>query len=163
MYRIGSAALALVATLAIAACTVSTTPDDGETPAPGDTSVDVQLSEFAVEMPDSIAAGTVSFQITNVGEMEHSFAIEGGDVSDELVEPIAPGESFTYTMQLPPGTYTVWCPIGDHREQGMETTIEVTEGGGASGEAAGSGAPLFDEGVDPSEQEAPINDDYSAP
>ena len=69
MYRIGSAALALVATLAIAACTVSTTPDDGETPAPGDTSVDVQLSEFAVEMPDSIAAGTVSFQITNVGEI----------------------------------------------------------------------------------------------
>jgi plastocyanin len=163
MYRIGSGALALVTTLAIAACTVERAPTVEGTPPPGDAYVVVQLDEFSIEMPDQVPAGTVSFRIENSGEMEHSFAIEGGDVSDELVEPVAPGETFDYTMQLPPGTYTVWCPIGDHREQGMEATFDVTEGAGESGEAGGSGAPLFDEGVDPSEQEAPITDDYSAP
>jgi plastocyanin len=157
MSRISPRLPVVLAILVLGACTVERTNDDGGTPPPGDVSVEVQLAEFSIELPDSVAAGTVSFNITNNGEMEHSFAIAGGDFEDELTDALAPGGTFTYTAELAPGTYTVWCPIGNHREEGMEATIEVTEG------AASSGAPLFDEGVDPSEQEAPITDDYSAP
>ena len=44
-------------------------------------------------------------------------------------------------------------------------TIDRTndDGGTPGPDSTGSGAPLFEEGVEPNEQEAPITDDYSAP
>jgi hypothetical protein len=86
--------------------------------------------------------------------MEHSFAIEGeGLEADELEQSLAPNESFTYTAELEPGTYTVWCPIGNHREEGMEATIEVTEGEGSGGQN------LSDEGVGPGESQEELDSD----
>lgn len=160
MVRIFPVGLALAAILALGACTTEDGTSTEGTPAPGDVSVDVSLDEFTIDLPDSVQAGTVSFEISNVGEMEHSFAIEGPGMEDgdELESSLAPNESFTYTAELEPGTYTVWCPIGNHRGEGMEATIEVTEGPASSG-----GAPLGDDAITPSEQEAPITDDYSAP
>ena len=160
MIRIGLVVPTLLAAFSLAACTVEDTNSSEGTPAPGDVSVNVSLDEFTIDLPDSVPAGTVSFELSNVGDAEHSFAIEGPgiDGGDELESSLSPTETFTYTVELQPGTYTVWCPIGDHREQGMEATIEVTEGSAGS-----SGAPLNDEGVTPGEQEAPITDDYSAP
>jgi plastocyanin len=164
MTRIGSArrlAVALLTVVAVAACTAEdeSTTTEG-TPAPGDVEVEVTLDEFTIDLPESISAGTVSFEIANEGDMEHSFAIEGPGVEEgaELDAPLGATATDTFAVELQPGTYTVWCPIGDHRERGMEATIEVTEGPAGSG-----GAPLGDEGITPSEQEAPITDDYSAP
>lgn len=41
---------------------------------------------------------------------------------------IAPGETdtITFNVDLPPGEYTFWCTIGNHRESGMEGTFVVT-------------------------------------
>lgn len=143
--------------LVLGACTVERMPETEGRPPPGDAFVVVELDEFSIDLPEQVASGTISFQIENVGEMEHSFAVEGPNLQDELVDPVAAGEMFVYTAELSPGTYTVWCPIGNHRAEGMEATIEVLD------EATSSGAPLFDEGIRPSEPEAPITDDYSAP
>lgn len=161
MIRIGVVVPALLGILALAACTTEDTNSTEGTPPPGDVFVEVQLDEFTIDLPESVPAGTVSFELSNVGEIEHSFAIEGPGIEggDELESSLAPTETFVYTAELQPGTYTVWCPIGDHREQGMEATIEVTEGPAGSG----GGAPLGDEAITPSEQEAPITDDYSGP
>ena len=161
MTRIGLVIVALLGAVVLAACTTENTDSPEGTPPPGDAFVEVHLDEFSITMPDSVTAGTVSFEISNVGAMEHSFAIEGPGLEDgdELESSLTPTETFVYTAELQPGTYTVWCPIGDHRDRGMEATIEVTEGPAGSG----GGAPLGDEAVTPSEQEAPITDDYSAP
>jgi hypothetical protein len=44
------------------------------------------------------------------------------------------------------------------------TVDDTNDDGGTPGpDSTGSGAPLFEEGVDPNEPEAPITDDYSAP
>lgn len=156
MLRIASSTAGLLAILVLGACTVERAPDTEGRPPPGDAFVIVELDEFSIDLPDSVSALTVSFQIENAGEMEHSFAIEGPGVAEEIPEPIAPGESFVYTTELQAGTYTIWCPIGDHRGEGMEAAIEATDGPAASEE----GAPL--EGVDPGEQE-PIDDEADAP
>lgn len=159
MIRIRWAPVAALVILMLAACTVDGTNENEGTPQPGDAFVIVSLDEFSIELPGSIAAGTVSFEISNSGDMEHSFAIEGPGVQDQLDDSLASNEEFVLTLELEPGTYTVWCPIGNHRDQGMEATLEVSDGPSATGE----GAPLNDEGVQGSEEQAPITDDYSAP
>lgn len=142
--------------LLLVGCTTESDQNASEgTPPPGDVAVEVTLDEFSIDMPESIDAGTISFEIENVGEMEHSFAIEGVDFEEQLEESLAPNGSTTYTIELAAGTYSIWCPIGNHREQGMEMIIDVIDDPSAS-----SGAPLGDEGVESSEEQAPIDDGY---
>jgi plastocyanin len=138
-------ALAVIALVA-AACT----PDDSEaggTPPEGDWFVDVTLTEFAIDMPASAPEGEVTFRITNEGDMDHGFVVEGDGVDEQIVDSVRPGTTETLTVALAPGTYTAWCPIGDHRAQGMEAQIEITMG------RDDADAPLGDEGVEAGEQE----------
>ena len=86
--------------------------------------VPVSLTEFVVGMPTSLPAGEVTFAISNDGTITHSFEIEGGSLEEELETPLEPGQSATLTVTLEPGTYVVYCPVGNHRDQGME--IEVS-------------------------------------
>jgi predicted lipoprotein with Yx(FWY)xxD motif len=90
-------------------------------------SVDVSLVDFAIEMPAEVAAGTVTFNITNDGQAPHNFEIEGNGVEMELEENLEPGESGTLEVDLAPGTYEVYCPVGNHADQGMRLELTVTE------------------------------------
>lgn len=132
-------------------CTVEDTDSSEGTPPPGDLFAEVLLDEYTIEMPETMPGGTVSFEISNTGDEEHSFAIEGPGVEEELPEPLDPTETTVLTLELAPGTYTVWCPIGDHRDRGMEMVIEVTEPTGSP-----DGAPL--DGLEPTEQEEPVEE-----
>lgn len=73
---------------------------------------------------ESLQAGTVTFEITNDGNRPHSFAISGG-VEERLRDRIPSGESETMEVDLEPGTYTVYCPIGGHSEnESTEINVE---------------------------------------
>jgi uncharacterized cupredoxin-like copper-binding protein len=87
--------------------------------------VPVSLIEFAIDMPTNLPAGEVTFQIANDGEFTHSFEIENEAMEEELEPALEPGQSGTLTVNLEPGTYTVYCPVGNHREQGMEIQVTV--------------------------------------
>lgn len=39
--------------------------------------------------------------------------------------PFQGGHSGSLTVDLQPGTYQIWCPVGDHKGKGMDTTITV--------------------------------------
>jgi uncharacterized cupredoxin-like copper-binding protein len=88
--------------------------------------VAVSLSEFAIDMPDSLPAGPTTFEVTNDGTIEHSFEIEGQGIEEELEHHLQPGETLTLQVDLAPGTYEVYCPVGNHREQGMERDLTVS-------------------------------------
>ena len=102
---------------------------DGEAepamPAAGTAAVEVRLHGRTIEMPGSLPPGETTFTVTNTGEHEHNFEIEGNGIERELETNLQPGETGELTVTLEPGSYTVYCPVGDHREEGMVTTLRV--------------------------------------
>jgi len=89
--------------------------------------VDVTLSEFQIDMPTELTAGPIRFSISNTGNAPHNFVIEGGNVNKRLATNIPPGGTGFLNADLPPGTYTVFCPVGEgaHRANGMELELTV--------------------------------------
>ncbi len=89
--------------------------------------VSAKLSEWKVELSEAaIAPGSVTFTITNVGNIPHAFEVEGEGIEQET-KLIQPGTATTLTLTLKPGTYEVYCPVGDdsHKQLGMETHLKV--------------------------------------
>jgi hypothetical protein len=89
------------------------------------TSQPVELNEYSIRMPSSLAPGPQAFTIANGGKELHSFEIEGNGVRARLPSDLPRGDSAKLELDLKPGTYTVYCPIDGHRAKGMETTITV--------------------------------------
>jgi uncharacterized cupredoxin-like copper-binding protein len=89
--------------------------------------VDVALSNFAIDMPATLPAGPTRFAIANNGQAPHNFVIEGNGQSKRLANNLQPGQSGFLNIDLAPGTYTIFCPVGEgaHRAQGMELTLTV--------------------------------------
>ena len=99
---------------------------DEATPAAVGEVVAVELDEFEVRMPSELAAGPTTFRVTNVGGAEHNFEVEGQGIEEEFEENLRPGEVKEMTLDLQPGTYTVYCPVGNHEDQGMALELTVT-------------------------------------
>jgi uncharacterized cupredoxin-like copper-binding protein len=88
--------------------------------------VAVTLTEFTIDMPTELPAGPTTFTVTNDGEFPHSIEIEGEGVEAALEANLEPGDSGTLEVDLAPGTYEVYCPVGNHAEQGMTLELTVT-------------------------------------
>jgi uncharacterized cupredoxin-like copper-binding protein len=93
----------------------------GSTNAP----VNVSLSEFKIDMPDSLPAGTTTFTVTNNGTIVHSFEFEGQGIEKRLPHTLNPGESATLTLDLKPGKYEAYCPVDGHKGMGMDRDVTV--------------------------------------
>jgi plastocyanin len=79
-----------------------------------------------------VSTGSVTFEATNDGQIDHALEVEGNGVEEET-ETISPGSSAKLTVDLAkPGTYELYCPIDGHRGMGMEATL-VVGGAGAGG------------------------------
>lgn len=129
-------------------------PAAAQTPA----TVEVTLTEFAIE-PDGLTAPAgvpLTFLVTNDGASPHDFSIEGvgstpllqaGDTAPMEVDPLAPG------------TYDVICTVAGHEGAGMHTTLTVSADAGAAGVDHGT----RDTGVTMTAEEmAAKHDDLSA-
>ena len=90
--------------------------------------IEVEESEYQINMPSSIAAGPVIFRVTNNGEQEHNFEVEGQGIEEEFETNLLPGETRDLELNLQPGTYEVYCPVENHAEEGMRLELTVTEG-----------------------------------
>jgi uncharacterized cupredoxin-like copper-binding protein len=88
-------------------------------------SVDVHLIEYEIHMSETLNAGPQSFRVANGGKEQHSLAIEGPGVSQQLGSNLTGGSTAELALTLQPGTYTVWCPVKGHRGKGMQRTITV--------------------------------------
>lgn len=95
--------------------------------------VEVTLVDHEIQMPDTAPNGIVAFIISNDAEQEHGISITpadsgNGNDEDSVIGTmyVEPGEDQQLELELEEGEYTVFCPVGDHREEhGMETTFTV--------------------------------------
>jgi plastocyanin len=93
--------------------------------------VTAKLSEWKVELSEAtVAAGAVTFTVANAGSIPHGFEVEGHGIEQQTAL-IQPGSSATLTLTLQPGTYEVYCPVGEdsHKKLGMETHLKVVTAG----------------------------------
>jgi plastocyanin len=136
---------AIIVPLTFAAC--GDDEDEGETAASGDTTaaeettaedtttggasdggetVAISETDFAIDPADvETAPGSVTFDITNDGQTVHNLEVEGSGV-EEVSDDIGPGESTQLTVDLGAGEYEMYCAIGNHRDLGMDGTINVS-------------------------------------
>lgn len=91
-------------------------------------SIPVRLSEYRIEMPDTVQQGQVVLAVTNAGTVPHSFRIRGhrGQV---FTRTLAPGESVEVPIRLVVGEYLAYCGektgATEHRKEGMERHVQV--------------------------------------
>jgi uncharacterized cupredoxin-like copper-binding protein len=87
-------------------------------------------SSFKIAKP-----GTVTFDATNAGKIDHALEVEGNGVQQKIGS-ISPGSSGKLTVTLSKnGTYQLFCPIDSHRAMGMQATVVVgsaSAGGGGT-------------------------------
>ena len=143
MRRTYIVALRNVAGLLVTAAAVAAAPATRSSEDPS--AVTAKLSEWKVELSTAtVTAGAVTFTITNTGTIPHAFEVEGRGVERET-DVIQPGSTSTLTLTLAPGTYEVYCPVGEdsHKKLGMETHLTVLKPGSAGSagyrESAASG------------------------
>lgn len=96
---------------------------DTQTAAKG--TVEVTLTEYKIEMPASAVAGATTFKVTNAGKEVHSFEVEGNGIEKEIKPDMKVGETKTLQVDLKPGTYKVYCPVGGHEKLGMSVDLTV--------------------------------------
>lgn len=88
--------------------------------------VTVEATSFAYDPSRiEVAPGRVRFVIHNAADIVHGFEVEGHGM-EEAIEHIAPGGTDSLTVDLAePGTYEIYCPVGDHQQRGMTATLVV--------------------------------------
>jgi uncharacterized cupredoxin-like copper-binding protein len=72
-----------------------------------------------------MAPGTYTFTMDNVGHATHAIEISGPGIDKAKSSTAGPGGKATLTVTLQPGSYEMWCPVGNHKQAGMDTTITV--------------------------------------
>ena len=71
----------------------------------------------------SAPAGSVTVKLVNESDTPHAVEVEGNGVEEES-ETVTGGET-ELTVDLEAGEYTFYCPVGQHRQNGMEGTLTV--------------------------------------
>ena len=106
--------------------------DDSNDQAGGDTtgggrgSIELTATDFKFD-PSTVElakSGEMTFTLVNDGQVTHALEIEGQGIEEESDE-IDAGATTSLTVDLKPGEYTYYCPVGDHRAAGMEGELTV--------------------------------------
>lgn len=112
-----------------------TTTSGGGTPAatcksPTPSTVTVSAFDFGYTLsPSSVPCGTITFAVTNTGNADHDFVVEGLIGQDGRTNLLSTGQSQTIsTSSLTPGSWTYYCSVPTHRGLGMEGKLTVTGG-----------------------------------
>jgi len=56
---------------------------------------------------------------------DHNLAIRRPSGALVEVVPVPAGQSRSFSVNLPAGTYTLFCSLYDHEQLGMRTTLRV--------------------------------------
>ena len=104
----------------------STSAAGQRVPAAAEPSINVNLTEYTIAMPESVPAGRRRFHVENAGKENHNFVIEGNGIAEKMANDLTRGDSGEIVVDLKPGTYTIYCPVDGHRGKGMSRTLTVS-------------------------------------
>ena len=130
--------------LALAAVACSSNSQGGSAQPTG-TQVDVKVRDFHIDAPKSIAAGSVTLRVRNLGPDTHELLLvrdDGKDlplrpddltVDEDAVKPRTlstleddhPGTHRVWKLHLAPGRYELVCNMSGHYLGGMHTRLVV--------------------------------------
>ena len=111
-------------TTTVPTTTQATTTQQTTTTAAKATTVKVTETEFKIALPSTrLAAGKITFDVQNAGNIPHDLAIKG---MKEKTKLIPAGASDKLTVTLKPGTYQLWCTVTGHEAAGMKLSITVS-------------------------------------
>jgi uncharacterized cupredoxin-like copper-binding protein len=110
-------------TTATASTTESSTTASG---GGGSETVKIAETEYKLNPADpTVKAGSVTFDVSNDGAQLHNLNIEGNGIEEVSTDDLQAGDSGQVTVDLPAGTYEMYCSIDGHRGLGMEGSITV--------------------------------------
>ena len=69
-------------------------------------------------------SGTVTIKFDNPSSTPHAVEIEGNGV-EKASDVVTSGDT-SFSVDLKPGEYTYYCPVGSHRDEGMEGKLTVS-------------------------------------
>lgn len=126
MRRSTSMTLLTVVCLVLAGCGDDVDPQPPEATDDAAAQLQVTGTDELLWRPSAltVAAGTIDVRIdcdTNVG---HEFAIEGVE-GDQPIAACDPAGTGGGNVELEPGSYTFFCSVPGHREEGMEGELTV--------------------------------------
>jgi uncharacterized cupredoxin-like copper-binding protein len=137
-HRIGRALFIAALPMLLVACTEK---------APQGTPVDVTLRDFHIQTTQqTVAAGSVVFQVQNDAPMTHEFIVVRTDLPDDQlpigsdglsvneewlssvgeIDEVPASESRSLALDLAPGRYVFFCNLEGHYLGGMHGVLEVT-------------------------------------
>ena len=88
----------------------------------------VVAKDFTLDPLDVAVAGTVSLAVTNDGPTVHNVAIrdDAGAVLGTTAD-LTEGGSETLTVEIPAGSYILFCTLPGHESLGIKGTLTVSE------------------------------------
>jgi plastocyanin len=93
----------------------------GSSPAPA--RVQIVAREYSYTLSRlHVKAGEAILEVDNFGEDPHDLRLQRA--GSRHVAKL--GKVADLTLHLPPGRYSLWCSIADHRHKGMHATLIVT-------------------------------------
>ena len=110
------------------AATGPTTPVPSSVPSVAASGTPVHVMDFRLDPKAVSVKGTVSLAVTNDGPTIHNVSIR--DASGTLVgatKDLEPGQSATLTVDLPAGSYVLFCSLPGHESLGVKGTLTVTK------------------------------------
>ncbi len=89
----------------------------------------VGAREFAYTLSRPVVGtGAVTFELRNQGEDPHNLVVSPGgthDILAELKDVASEGGVASQRVDLPRGSYYLWCSIEFHEDAGMHATLRV--------------------------------------
>jgi hypothetical protein len=73
-----------------------------------------------------VRQGRTLIELVNYGEDEHDLMLRRvGGTHTWRLRKLLPASRATLSVRLRPGTYRLWCSVGDHAGRGMRATLRV--------------------------------------
>lgn len=85
----------------------------------------VTMVDYRLLLPAHLPPGRYTFRAVNRGIAPHALEIKGPGVADKRTITVKTGASADLTVTLSRGTYDFWCPVGNHRQVGMQRYVHV--------------------------------------